>query len=74
MLMAVLGMGGPGDAWIVVSPAEREVLALESVRLLVELGVDVNAANTNGGTALQAAEKLDYSSVVEDLLAKGAKS
>ena len=47
---------------------------LESVRLIVELGVDVNAANTNGRTALQAAQALRYSSVVEFLLAKGAKS
>jgi ankyrin repeat protein len=74
VLMAALGMGGGGGAWVAVNPAEREALVLESVRLIVELGVDVNAADTNGGTALQAAEARDYSSVVEYLMAKGAKS
>ena len=47
---------------------------LEAVKLAVELGVDVNAANTDGRTALDAARALKYESVVQYLQQKGAKS
>ena len=53
-VMAAAGMGG-GRAWAQPAPAEREALTLEAVKLAVELGVDVNAANTDGRTALDAA-------------------
>ena len=71
-LMAAVGMGG-GDAWIQPDAAEREALTLEAVTLLTELGVDVNAANVNGRTALDAAKALKYESVVRFLLEKGAR-
>ena len=44
-LMAATGMGG-GRAWVQPDRAAREALTLEAARLAVDLGVDVNAANT----------------------------
>ena len=58
-LMAATGMGG-GMAWIEPDRDEREALTLEAVKLAVELGVDVNAANSDGRTALDAAKALKY--------------
>jgi hypothetical protein len=40
----------------------------------VDLGVDVNAANTDGRTALDAAQALKYQSVVQLLAEKGARA
>jgi len=72
-VMAALGMGG-GAAWFPPPRAEREALALESVKLAVDLGVDVNAANTDGRTALDAAKTLGYETVIKFLTGKGARS
>ena len=71
-LMAAVGMGG-GTAWIPVERAEREPLMLETVKLALELGVDVNAVNVDGRTALDAARTLRYDSVIKFLVSKGAK-
>ena len=71
--MAATGMGG-GTAWVQPPRREREALTLEAVKLAVELGVDVNAANTDGRTALDAAKALRYDSVVKFLVEKGARS
>lgn len=71
-LMAATGMGG-GTAWVQPDRGEREALTLEAVRLAAELGVDVNAANTNGRTALDAATASKYDSVVKFLGEKGAR-
>lgn len=71
-LMAATGMGG-GTAWVQPSRAEREAPMLEAVKLAVELGVDVNAVNTDGRTALDAAQALKYQSVVAFLVERGAK-
>jgi len=71
-LMAATGMGG-GTAWVQPGRAERETLTLEAVTLAAELGVDVNAANTDGRTALDAARALKYEAVVKLLVEKGAK-
>jgi ankyrin repeat protein len=71
-LMAALGMGG-GTAWFPLSRGESERLTLEAVKLAVELGVDVNTANTDGRTALDAAKSLNYGSVAEFLIERGAK-
>lgn len=71
-LMAAAGMGG-GAAWVQPDRNERETLTLEAVKQAVELGVDVNAANTDGRTALDAAKALRYDSVVKFLEEKGAK-
>ena len=70
-LMAALGMGG-GRAWLQPEASLREALTLEAVGLALELGVDVNAANTEGRTALDAAMNLDYETVVDFLVENGA--
>jgi ankyrin len=71
-LMAATGMGG-GTAWIPPDRGAREALMLEAVTLAVKFGVDVNAANTNGRTALDAATALKYDSVVKFLGENGGK-
>jgi len=71
-LMAATGMGG-GTAWVQPASGGREALTLEAVKLAADLGVDVNAANTDGRTALAAAKALKYNSVVSFLIEKGAK-
>jgi ankyrin len=70
-LMAATGMGG-GTAWVQLGRAEREALALEAVMLAVELGVEVNAANSDGRTALDAAKASRLETVVKFLVEKGA--
>ncbi len=72
-LMAATGMGGGSEAWVPLERGEREALTLEAVKLAVDLGVDVNAANTDGRTALDAAKTLKYETVVSFLVEKGAK-
>jgi len=72
-MMAALGMGG-GVAWVPVPRAQREPLALESAKLAADLGVDVNAANTDGRTALDAAQALKYQTVAQFLNDKGARA
>ena len=71
-LMAATGIGG-GRAWVQVPRGERERLTLEAVRLAVELGIDINAANTDERTALDGAADLKYESVVTYLREHGAK-
>jgi ankyrin repeat protein len=71
-VMAATGMGG-GRAWAPVAADQREALMLEAVKLAVDLGVDVNAANTDGRTALDAAKTLKYETVVTFLISKGAR-
>jgi ankyrin repeat protein len=72
-VMAALGMGGGGNAWVPPDRSQREALALETVKAAVDLGVDVNAVNTDGRTALDAAKTLKFESVVTYLVSKGAK-
>ncbi len=71
-LMAALGMGG-GKAWVQVEAIDSEPVALEAAKLAVELGVNVNAFNTDGRTALTAAKGLGYDAVVEFLVKNGAR-
>jgi uncharacterized protein len=71
-LMAATGMGG-GRAWVLPARSERERLTLEAVKLAVELGIDINAANTDERTALDGAADLKYESVVSYLVEHGAK-
>jgi ankyrin repeat protein len=73
-LMAANGMGGGGTPWTEVDRSQRESLTLEAVKVAVELGVDVNAVNTDGRTALDAARGLRFNSVVTYLEGKGAKA
>jgi ankyrin repeat protein len=75
-VMAATGMGG-GKAWAPLSPntrEAREAAMLETVTLAVELGVDVNAANVDGRTALDGAQALKYESVIAFLKDHGAKA
>jgi ankyrin repeat protein len=72
-VMAAVGMGG-GVAWVQPSRLEREKLMLESVTFAVEQGVDVNAVNSDGRTALDAARALKFESVVKFLTDRGARS
>jgi ankyrin repeat protein len=72
-LMAAIGMGG-GTGWIELPASERERLTLESVKLAAELGVDINTANTDGRTALDAARAFKYETVIKFLIAQGARS
>ena len=71
-LMAATGMGG-GIAWAQPPGSQREALTLDAVKLAVELGVDVNAADTDGLTALDAATALKYETVINFLVEKGAR-
>jgi uncharacterized protein len=71
-LMAAVGMGG-GEAWILPERSAREELTLDAVKLAIELGVDANAANVDGRTALDAAKALKYDTVVRFLLENGAR-
>jgi uncharacterized protein len=73
-LMAATGMGGGTTAWVQPARSQREALTLEAAKLAAELGSDVNAVNTDGRTALDAAKALRYDSVVKFLAEKGAKS
>jgi ankyrin repeat protein len=60
--------------WVEAKPFEREALTLETVKLAVELGADLNTANTDGRTALDGAKALRYNSVIAYLTEKGAKA
>jgi uncharacterized protein len=71
-LMAAIGIGG-GRAWTQPDRNQRDALILESVKLAMDLGVDVNAVNTDGRTALDAARALKLESVVNLLVEKGAR-
>ena len=70
-VMAALGMGG-GTAWVPVDRAERDALVLETVKLAVELGADVNVASTDGRTALDSARAQKYEGVAAFLESRGA--
>jgi uncharacterized protein len=72
-LLAAMGMGG-GAAWVQPDRSQREALTLEAAKLAVELGVDVNAANTDGRTALDAAKTLKYDTLVKFLVEKGGRA
>jgi len=71
-LMAALGVGG-GRAWVLPDRAQLEALVLESVKLAIDLGVDVNAVNTDGRTALDIARASKLEAAVKLLMDHGAK-
>ena len=71
-LMAAVGVGG-GRAWILPERGQREALILETVKLALDLGVDVNAVNTDGRTALDAARALKLESIASYLVEHGAR-
>ena len=55
-LMAAVGMGG-GEAWIQLDRTEREALTLDAVKLVLELGVDVNAFREQSAAAAVSPER-----------------
>ncbi len=69
-LMAAVGMGGPPTSdlgFVQPDRGELEALMLEAVRLAVELGVEVSAADAQGHTALDGAMSRRFDSVTEFL-------
>jgi ankyrin repeat protein len=73
-LMAATGMGG-GTPWAERAAKDvREAETLEAVKLALNLGVDVNAANADGRTALDAATAQKYDTVVAFLVEHGARA
>lgn len=72
-LMAAVGMGGGGASWVEIDRSQREALTLATVKMVMESGVDVNAVNNDGRTALDAARALKFESVIAYLQEKGAK-
>lgn len=72
-VMAATGMGG-GAAWAPPDRRGREALMLEAVELAVAQDVDVNAANTDGRTALDAARALKFERVAAYLVEHGARA
>jgi len=60
--------------WVDIPAHEAETLMLESVKMLTDWGIDVNAADTDGRNALDAARSLRYKSVIDYLVSKGARS
>jgi ankyrin repeat protein len=72
-LMAAVGMGGDiNSGWALPSAGDREARALEAAKVALEAGVDVNAANANGDTALHGAAARNFESIVKYLVANGA--
>jgi ankyrin repeat protein len=61
----------PADA-AAKAPGEDEKITLEAAKLVLELGVDVNAATQTGDTALHMAAVQGLNTVVELLVARGA--
>jgi ankyrin repeat protein len=72
-LMAAVGMLRV-NPWVELERADREAVTLETVKLAIELGADLNLANTDGRTALDAAKAQRFQSVVDFLAGKGAKA
>ena len=66
-------MAAAGAATYAGQGAGSEADALEAVKLLLDAGVDVHAADEAGNTALHGAANRGANSVVEELLAHGAR-
>lgn len=72
-VMAAVGMLR-ASPWVEAERLDREALTLETVKLALELGADLNLTNTDGRTALDAAKGLRMESVINFLVEKGAKA
>jgi ankyrin repeat protein len=64
--------GGAREGTEYVKTSDELKRLLEAVKLAVELGGDINAANVDGRTALQAAVFLNQPEIVQFLVEKGA--
>ncbi len=72
-LMAATGMGGGRlRSWVPAGRDEAEMQALEAVQTAVELGVDVNATDADGRTALDGARSARLKTVAAYLESHGA--
>lgn len=69
-IQAALKAGQTGARPLIVDAAHRG--DLETVRLAVQSGADVNSRDTDGRTALMLASAAGYASIAEFLLARGA--
>jgi ankyrin repeat protein len=67
-LMVAAGMGRTAER-----PEEEEKSALETAKLLVKLGADVNAADANGQTALHFTAYIGADAIAQFLLENGAR-
>lgn len=80
ILMAAVGMGhrrlrlswGSADRRAGITGADREALVLETVKVAVASGVDINLKDASGKSALAFARDRRYESVVDYLIASGA--
>ena len=70
-VMAAAGMGGAAP-WVQPAGDQRQALTLEAIQIAAEAGVDLNVANTDGRTALDAAKAARFEKVVQFLTDKGA--
>ena len=70
-VMAAAGLGTKEEDG--TGRQKTETDAVESIALLLQAGVDVNAADGNGRTALHGAAQKGYDQVVRFLASKGAK-
>ncbi|MEE8348559.1 MAG: ankyrin repeat domain-containing protein, partial [Acidobacteriota bacterium] len=68
-LMVAAGLGRTSDR----TDDEEVRTALESVKLAVELGADVNATNDRGQTALQGAARVGLNPLIQFLVDEGAE-
>jgi ankyrin repeat protein len=67
-------MAAAGVNWVVSQTyTEGPEALLEAVRLCVELGMDVNAANSMGITAVMGAANRGSDDIIEYLVAHGAR-
>ncbi len=73
ILMAATGMGARSNPWVQPPRAQREALTLETVQIAADLGIDLNAADPGGRTALDGAQAAKLVSVVDFLRERGAK-
>jgi ankyrin repeat protein len=71
VLQAAVGMG-KGNAWVDIPPAEREPKTLETVKVLLDQGVEINYKNRDGKTALDGARTQRFQSVIAYLTEHGA--
>jgi ankyrin repeat protein len=66
-------MGMVAEEWVSIEHPGREKLALETAKIAIESGVDLNVQNADGRTALDAAQSLKYKSVIAFFIEKGAR-
>ena len=74
LLRASVGMGRAGKAWVDLPARDREVATLETVKLALELGGEINATGLDGRNAVDGANQLRMKSVVDFLTEKGGKA